>query len=293
MTEKNTYSANPKYQTDTNWTSTIKPTSGLFDIKFKELWQYRDLIMLFVKRDFVTVYKQTILGPIWYFIQPLFTTVIFTIIFSKVAGISTEGNPAMLFYMCNTILWNYFASCINKTSNTFLTNAGIFGKVYFPRLSVPLSIIISNLITFGIQFFMFLIFYFYYFQKGSVAPNIFIMLLPILLLMMAIFGLGIGIIISSLTTKYRDLQFLVAFGVQLFMYATPVIYPISFFPEKYRVFIYANPMTSIIEAFRYGFLGTGLLSYKLLLYSFTVSIITLFIGIIAFKRIERSFMDTV
>jgi lipopolysaccharide transport system permease protein len=276
------------------WDKIIIPKRKLFDINLKELWQYRDLIMLFVKRDFVTVYKQTILGPLWYFIQPIFTTVIFTVIFSGVAKIPTDGKPAMLFYMANSIAWNYFASCINKTSNTFILNAGIFGKVYFPRLTSPISIVISNLITFGIQFILFLIFFsYYYFNNYDIHPNIFILFSPVLVLLMAIFGLGIGIIVSSLTTKYRDLQFLVVFGVQLLMYATPVIYPISYFPDKYKIFILANPMTAIIEAFRYAFLGSGLLNWHLLLYSALFSVLTLIIGILMFNRIEQKFMDTV
>ena len=276
------------------WDEVLKPTSGWFDFNLREIWNYRDLVSLFVKRDFVSVYKQTILGPIWYFIQPLLTTIIYTIIFNKIAHISTDGNPAVLFFMANSVAWNYFAGCINKTSNTFVSNAGIFGKVYFPRLTVPISVILSNLITFVIQFLMFLCFLLYYYYQGvHISPNIYMLLVPVLLLIMAMFGLGIGIIVSSLTNKYRDLQFLIQFGVQLLMYATPVIYPLSFIPAKYKIFVLANPMTSIIETFRYAFLGSGTFNVFQLLYSAIFSIIVFITGVILFSRIEKSFMDTV
>ena len=276
------------------WTCIIKPSSGWFDLKLKELWQYRDLIGLFVKRDFVSVYKQTILGPLWYLIQPVLTTIIYTVIFNKVAHISTDGNPAVLFFLTNTVAWNYFSSCINKTSNTFILNAGIFGKVYFPRLVSPISVIISNLIAFVFQFVLFLGFMLFYYLHGQkISPNICILWTPVLLITMAFLGLGIGIIVSSLTNKYRDLQFLLQFGVQLLMYATPVIYPLSFIPAKYKIYVLANPMTSIIETFRYAFLGSGSYNPLHLLYSIVFSVVIFFVGIVFFSRIEKSFMDTV
>ena len=270
------------------WDNVIKPRTGWFDIRFAELWQYRDLLTLFVRRDFVSVYKQTILGPLWYFIQPLLTTLIYTIIFNKIAHISTDGNPAVLFFMANSVAWNYFAGCINKTSNTFITNAAIFGKVYFPRLTVPLSVVISNLITFTIQLIMFLFFLlYYYFQGQEIHPNIYILITPFLIIIMAILGLGIGLIVSSLTNKYRDLQFLIQFGVQLLMYATPVIYPLSFIPAKYKIYVLCNPMTPIIETFRYAFLGSGIFSLNQILYSAFCSVVIFFIGILLFNRTEK------
>lgn len=280
-----------------NWDEIIKPSSGWFDFNLREIWQYRDLVTLFVKRDFISVYKQTILGPVWYLIQPLLTTIIYTIIFNKIAHISTDGNPAVLFFMANSVAWNYFANCINKTSSTFISNAAIFGKVYFPRLTVPISVILSNLITFVIQFLMFLCFLLYYelHELTRINTNLALagLLTPVLILIMAMFGLGIGIIVSSLTNKYRDLQFLIQFGVQLLMYATPVIYPLSIIPLKYKIYILANPMTSVIETFRYAFLGSGTFNIFQLLYSGLFSFIVFIIGVILFSRIEKSFMDTV
>ena len=237
----------------------IVPKRKFFDVNIKELINYKDLLFLFVKRDFVSVYKQTILGPIWFFIQPIFTTIIFTVIFGQLANIPTDGLPQVLFYMCGITCWNYFAECFTKTSNTFTTNAAIFGKVYFPRLIIPISIVVSNLFKFGIQFILFIMFLFYFIINGyNIKPNIYIILLPYLLLLMAGLGLGLGIIISSLTTKYRDFQFLVLFGVQLLMYATPVVYPLSLAKEKlgdYSWVANLNPMSSIIETMKYGFMG--------------------------------------
>lgn len=234
----------------------IEPHRHLLDLKLGDLWRYKDLVMLFVRRDFVSVYKQTILGPLWYLIQPLLTTVIFTVIFGQIASLPTDGLPQFLFYMSGTVVWSYFASNMTKTSDTFISNAHLFGKVYFPRLAVPVSILISNLIAFAIQFALFLVFMGYFALRGTVLhPNGWVLLTPVLIFMMAGLGLGFGIIVSSLTTKYRDLRFLVQFGVTLLMYATPVILPISSFPQRFRWIILANPMTPIVEIFRYAKIG--------------------------------------
>ncbi len=279
---------------NTDWTSVIKPVSGWFDIHLTELWRYRDLIMLFVRRDFVAVYKQTILGPIWFLIQPLFTTLIFTVIFGKVAKISTDGLPQVLFYMSGIVAWRYFADCLNKTSDTFVANAGIFGKVWFPRLAVPISVVISNLITFAIQFLLFMGFWIYFLINGStINPQPLILFLPLLIVQMAALGLGFGIIVSSLTTKYRDLTHLVTFGVQLWMYATPIVYPTSQIPERWQWVIALNPMAPIIEAFRYAFLGAGTVHPWQIGLSIGTTLLILTIGIVLFSRIEKSFMDTV
>ena len=281
--------------TEDNWTMTIEPQRSLLDLRLGELWHYRDLMLLFVRRDFVSVYKQTILGPLWYLIQPLLTTITFTFIFGRIASLPTDGLPQFLFYMSGTVVWSYFASCLTKTSETFVQNANLFGKVYFPRLAVPVSILISNLITFLIQFAMFLVFVLYFVWRGtSIQFNWFwIALSPVLILMMAGLGLGFGIIISSFTTKYRDLRFLVTFGVSLLMYATPVIYPVSSIPERFQWLILANPMTPIVEAFRYAFLGAGTVDIKHLLYSFAFMLIVVFLGSVIFNRVEQTFMDTV
>jgi lipopolysaccharide transport system permease protein len=277
-----------------NWSLIIRPQRGWFDLRLGELWNARDLIMLFVWRDFVSVYKQTILGPLWYLIQPVLTTVTFTIIFGRIAGLSTDGLPQFLFYLSGTVVWVYFADCVIKTSQTFTSNSGLFGKVYFPRLSVPISIVISNLITFGIQLLLFIAFIIYFVIAGvEIKLNWWVLLLPFLIFITAGIGLGFGIIISALTTRYRDLRYLVTFGIQLAMYATPVIYPVSSVTGTFRKLIFLNPMTSIIEAFRYAFLGAGTLSIPQLLYSFTVMLIVLLIGILLFNKIEANFMDTV
>lgn len=276
------------------WTDIIKPQRSWLDWRFRELWRARDLIMLFVWRDFVSVYKQTILGPLWYLIQPLLTTLTFTVVFGRIASLPTDNVPDFIFYLAGSVIWGYFSECLNKTSGTFITNSNLFGKVYFPRLAVPVSILISNLITFAIQFVLFLGFVLYYWWIGSaVAPNWTMVLLPFYILVMAGLGLGFGIIVSALTTRYRDLQFLVRFGVQLVMYATPIIYPLSSIPEKYQIFIIANPMTSIIEAFRYSFLGAGSINIFHMLYSFGFMLVILTIGILLFNRVETTFMDTV
>jgi lipopolysaccharide transport system permease protein len=280
---------------DEHWDLIIEPQRKLFDLRLGELWQYRDLVMLFVRRDFVSAYKQTILGPFWYLIQPLLTTITFTVIFGGIASLPTDGLPQFLFYMSGTVVWSYFASCLTKTSETFVQNAGLFGKVYFPRLAAPVSVLISNLITFAIQFLMFIAFaLFFAFQGADLHPDwLWVALSPVLVAMMAGLGLGFGIIISSLTTKYRDLRFLVAFGVQLLMYATPVIYPVSSIPARFQWIILANPMTPIIEAFRFAFLGAGTVKFNSLLYTFGFMFVVVIVGSIIFNRVEQTFMDTV
>ncbi|MBI5296365.1 MAG: ABC transporter permease [Chloroflexi bacterium] len=280
---------------DDNWDMVIQPQRSLFDLRLVELWRYRDLVILFVRRDFVSAYKQTILGPLWYLIQPLLTTLTFTFIFGNIARLPTDGLPQFLFYMSGTVVWSYFSNCLIKTSDTFIHNAGLFGKVYFPRMAVPVSILLSNLTSFSIQFLLFTLFALYFaLQDAAVHPNwSWIILSPLLVLMMAGLGLGFGIIISSLTTKYRDLRFMLQFGVQLLMYATPVIYPVSAIPERFRWIILANPMTPIVEAFRYAFLGAGTVNVGLLLYSFGFMLVVVSLGSIIFNRVEQTFMDTV
>jgi len=280
---------------DGDWDLVIEPGRSLLDLRVGELWHYRDLVMLFVRRDFVAVYKQTILGPLWYLIQPLLTTITFTFIFGNIASLPTDGLPQFLFYMSGTVVWSYFAACLTKTSETFVQNANLFGKVYFPRMAVPVSILISNLITFVIQFALFILFVFYFILRGTfIQVNwSWVAFSPILILMMAGLGLGFGIIISSLTTKYRDLRFLVTFGVQLLMYATPVVYPVSSIPERFKWIILANPMTPIVEAFRYAFLGAGTVDINHLLYSLGFMLAVVIIGSVIFNRVEQTFMDTV
>ncbi len=276
------------------WTLIIRAQRNWLDLRLGELWSYRDLVMLFVWRDFVSVYKQTILGPLWYLIQPLLTTLTFTVIFGNIARLPTDGLPQFLFYMSGTVIWSYFADCLTKTSNTFVNNSNLFGKVYFPRLAVPVSILISNLVTFAIQLGLFIGFMVYFVLSGAaIRPNVWIAFTPILVLMMAGLGLGFGIIVSSLTTRYRDLRFLVTFGVQLLMYATPVIYPVSSIPEQFRWLILANPLTPIIEGFRFAFLGAGAFDVGQLLYSFGFTVGVLLIGVLLFNQVERTFMDTV
>ncbi len=277
-----------------SWTMIIKPKRSLFDVDIAELWRYRDLITLFVKRDFVSKFKQTILGPIWFVIQPLLTTIMFTIVFGNIAGIPTDGIPKVLFYMAGIVGWTYFSTCLNDTSQTFIKNASIFGKVYFPRLALPISVVISNLVSFFIQFVFLLMFMAYFMIVGSdINPNINVLLLPILVMLIAGLGLGFGIIISSLTTKYRDLTHLVSFGVSLWMYATPIIYPLSEIPEKYKLLVLANPMTPIIETFKTALLGVGEVNYFHLLYSLVFTIVVLVVGVLTFNKVEKSFMDTV
>lgn len=271
----------------------IVPKTGWFDVHLKDVFRYRDLIFLFVKRNFVSQYKQTILGPAWAVIQPLLTTVVFTVIFGNIAGLAAEGVPSFLFFMCGNIAWQYFSGCLTSTANTFTGNAAIFGKVYFPRLVSPISTVLTNLISFSIQFVMFLIFLGIYWVRGEVHPNLYALMLPLLLVHMAMLSLGVGVIISSLTTKYRDLKMLVGFGVSLWMYGTPVAYDIGIIPQKYMGIYQLNPMTPIINTFRTAFLGLG--SFDLLYYlvSWAVTILVLFLGIILFSRVEKTFMDTV
>ena len=277
-----------------NWTTIIKPRSGLLSLNLKDLWKYRDLIKMFIVRDFVTFYKQTILGPLWFIIQPLFTAGMFTFIFGTVAQISTDGIPPMLFYMAGIINWSYFSESLTKTSDTFIANAGVFGKVYFPRLTVPASVVISTMIRYFIQFGIFLTVYFIFMFKGyDFKPNWLILLTPVLLLYMAIMSFGFGIWVSSLTTKYRDLRFALPFFVQLWMYATPVVYPLSLIPEKYKIFILLNPVVPIMEIFRKGYLGAGTVDIAQIIISVGITFFILVTGIILFNRIEKTFMDTV
>lgn len=276
------------------WDLIIGPRRNLFDLRLRDLWHSRDLILLFVRRDFVSVYKQTILGPIWYLIQPLLTTIVLTVIFGNIAKLPTDGLPQFLFYMSGTVIWTYFQSCIIKTSDTFITNTQLFGKVYFPRLTVPVSILISNLIAFAIQFVFFLAFMGYFALQGTqLHPNWWILLTPVLLLIMAGLGLGFGIIISALTTKYRDLRFLVQFGVTLLMYATPVILPESSFPHRFQPLIQFNPLSSVVEIFRFAFLGGGTVNLGQLAYSFGLMLVVIIVGVVIFNRVEATFMDTV
>lgn len=279
---------------DKEWDLVIEGSSSLFDLKFKDIWRYRDLLVMFVKRDFVSFYKQTILGPLWFFIQPLFTTIIYTFIFGNLAAISTDGLPQPLFYLAGITAWNYFADCLTKTSTVFKDNSNIFGKVYFPRLILPLSIVASNLVRFVVQMLLFLgMLGYYYLQGAAFTPTWALLMFPVLVLMMALLGLGLGLIVTAMTTKYRDLAFLVTFGVQLLMYTTTVIYPLSAAPVKYRHLIELNPMTGIIEAFRYSFLGKGEFSAWSIGYSAIVTAIVLFVGIVIFNKTEKTFVDTV
>ena len=284
-------------QKEHNYEWTIEAKASLLDLKLNEVWAYRDLLWLLVRRDFVSFYKQTILGPLWFFIQPLFTTVIFTFIFGNLAGISTDGLPKPLFYLAGITAWNYFADCLTKTSTVFRDNAGIFGKVYFPRLIMPLSIVMSNLVRFGVQMILFLVLMaYYYFSGANFQPSWAICLFPVLVILMALLGLGAGIIISAMTTKYRDLAFLVGFGVQLLMYATTVIYPLSVALDKYPKYAWIikyNPMTPILETFRYGFLGEGSFGWGSLSYVAGIAFVILVFGVVIFNKVERNFVDTV
>lgn len=278
-----------------DWDLIVKPKNKWYKIDLMSIWKYRDLLFLLVKRDFVSVYKQTLLGPVWFFIQPIITTVTFTLIFSNLARISTDSVPPVLFYLSGITLWTYFSDCLMKTSNTFIANASVFGKVYFPRLVVPLSVLISNLIKLAIQLTLFLCVWCYYLiNDQNLNPHWnFIWLLPVLILIMAGLGLGFGILISSLTTKYRDFTFLIGFAVQLIMYASPIVYPISFVPDKYKSLLMLNPVSSVIESFKYIFLGQGFFSWFYLAYSMVFMLVVLLIAIFTFNKVERSFMDTV
>ena len=280
-----------------DWDFIITNKSNLFNIDLGEIWRYRDLLTMYVKRDIVTFYKQTILGPLWFVIQPLFTTIMFMFVFGGIAGISTDGIPQAVFYLAGLVCWNYFQDCLSKCSDTFNPNQAIFGKVYFPRLVVPLSIVISNLIKMAIQFALFVVVYIYYFASGiAFHINTTICLVPLLIVMLGGLGLGFGMIISSMTTKYRDLRFLITFGIQLWMYATPVIYPLSVMKETYPKYIWilvANPLTAILEAFKYAFTGVGEFNWFYLSYSIVFTIVILMLGIVIFNRVQRNFMDVI
>lgn len=275
------------------WTETIEDSHSLFDLKLKEVWKYKDLIYMFVKRDFVSSFKQTILGPVWFFINPIFTTLVYLIIFGNIAGISTDGIPKVLFYLAGVMLWNYFSTCLTGTSSTFAGNAGIFGKVYFPRLVTPISVVISNLMRFGVQFLLFLAFWLYFLFNGEIQPNIWMLATPFLIILMAVFALGTGMIFSALTTKYKDLNMLLGFGVSLYMYATPVIYPISELKGIYKEIAYYNPLTGIFECFKYGWLGKGDFSVPMLGISTLIIFFILALGTVIFNKVEKTFMDTV
>ena len=283
---------------DKMWTTVIKPKRGWFELDLKALLKYKDLIMLFVKRSFVSNYKQTILGPLWAIIQPFLTTIIFSVIFGNIAGLNDSGVPNLVFYMCANITWAYFAGCLTQTSGTFIANSNIFGKVYFPRLVMPISTVLTQLISFAIQFVFFICFWLYYFIQGEIQPSWgFIAFTPLLILQMALLGLGFGIIISALTTKYRDLAMLVTFGVQLWMYATPVAYSSSIVQEKVSESLFniymCNPMTPVIEIMRYAYLGVGTFNLEYYLISWAVTFVVLFVGVLLFNRVEKTFMDTV
>lgn len=280
---------------ETDWDMIIRPKANLFDLNLKEVWKYRDLLVLFVKRDFVAQYKQTILGPLWHLIQPIFTTIMFLLVFGRIANIPTDGINPVLFYMSGITIWNYFSSCLNATSGTFVANAGIFGKVYFPRLVIPLSTVLSNIVRFGIQFLLLLVMMIFYSFKGfPIHFSITWLWIPVLLIMMAGLGLGLGIIISSMTTKYRDLTVLIGFGVQLLMYVTPIVYPLSFIKSKsYGKWIEWNPLTPIVESWKYALFGHGSFDIGGLLYSAVFIIIVLFFGLLIFSKVEKTFMDTV
>ena len=276
------------------WTEEIKAESSLFAINFREIWHYRDLLFMLVKRDFITFYKQTILGPLWFIVQPLLTTLIFVILFGNIAKLSTDGIPQLAFYLAGITIWNYFSESLTKTSSVFTANASIFGKVYFPRLIMPLSIVASSLLKFAVQFALFILIVLYYtFVTQSIQPNLWILFTPVLILLMALFALGVGMIFSSLTTKYKDLTFLLAFGIQLFMYITPVVYPSSALPEKFQILAKINPLSSIFECFRYAYLGTGTFTIADLLISTLVIVFLFFTGVLVFNKVEKSFMDTV
>ncbi len=276
------------------WTTIIEPKTGLFNVNLKEIIQYKDLVAVFVNRNIVTQYKQTILGPLWFFINPVLTTIMYMVVFGGIAGISTDGLPQPLFYLSGICLWNYFSTCLLKTSSTFNDNQSIFGKVYFPRLVMPLSVVTSSLYTFGIQLLLFFTVYLYYVITGfQIMPNIYVLLLPVLILMLAGLSLGFGIIISSLTTKYRDLNMLFTFIVQLWMYATPVIYPLSMMSPDKQWIAALNPVTPIFETFKFATLGSGVFSWLQLGYSFVFMCVTLLFGVVIFNKVQRSFMDTI
>ncbi|NGM63436.1 ABC transporter permease [Sphingobacterium sp. SGG-5] len=276
-----------------SWSQEIKPTSSLLDLNLKEVWRYRDLVLLLVKRDFVTYFKQTILGPVWFFVNPIFTTIIFTFVFGNIAKISTDDAPQAAFYLSGIILWNYFSTSLTATANVFTTNANIFGKVYFPRLIMPLAIVVSNLMQFSVQFLLFISVVLYYTFMGNIQPNLWILMTPVLIVLMVAFALGAGMILSSLTTKYKDVSMLLGLGVQLFMYATPVIYPMSAIPEKLKAIVALNPLSGIFECFKYAYLGVGDFNADMLIYSASFISVLLVMGAIFFNKAQRGFMDTI
>ena len=285
-----------KDNTFKNWDIVITPHRGWFELHLDDIWRYRDLLWIFIKRDFTTFYKQTILGPLWFFIQPLLSTIVFSIVFNRIAGIPTDELPPVLFYMSGIIAWNYFSTCLTSTSGTFTSNAGLFGKVYFPRIIVPISKVISGLSRLGVQLIMFFGFYLYFLIMGNQQIKFSFqtfLLMPVMIIQMAMLGQGLGMIISSMTTKYRDLSYLVSFGTQLLMYASPIVYPLSVVPERYRIFIIANPMTPVIEGFRQTFVGKGNLDMNMFVYSLTFTFVTFFIGLLVFNKVEKNFIDTV
>lgn len=276
------------------WTTVLKPKHHLWDVNLKELFSYKDLIFLFVKRNFVTKYKQTILGPLWLIISPIITTLMYVLVFGNIAGLSTDGTPQMAFYMSGNILWIFFAYCVNQTSNTFVSNASVFGKVYFPRLVAPISTVLTGLLDFAIQFALFLLILLVYILTGTkVGITPWVLLTPLLIIQLAMLGMGVGIIVSSLTTKYRDLTILVTFGVQLWMYASPIVYSVSQIPERYRFIYLLNPVSPIVMIFRYAFLGTGYIPFVSWGISWITTIAVMVIGVLLFSRIEKTFMDTV
>jgi len=278
----------------TDWTEIIEPKKNIFSINLKEIWKNKDLVYMYVKRDIVTMYKQTILGPLWFLINPLLTTFVFVFVFGNIAKISTDNLPQPLFYLSGIILWNYFSDTLTRNSQTFITNSNIFGKVYFPRIVVPLSIVISNLLKLLIQFVLFILILIYYlFQNYAITPNIYMLLLPLNIFMLAGLGLGFGILFSSLTTKYRDLVYLLTFGITLWQYATPIIYPLSSIPNDKKWIVMLNPLTAIIESFKFGFLGVGTFNIYNYLYSFSFTIVLVIISVIIFNKVQRSFMDVI
>lgn len=276
-----------------DWDLIIKGQSSLFDVNLKDLWHYRDLLFLFVKRDFVTVYKQTILGPLWFFIQPLLTTITFTIVFGVVAQLNTEGAPKIIFYMAGITLWNYFSTCLTTVAGVFTTNASIFGKVYFPRLIMPLTIVISNLMKFGVQFLLFIGFVLYYYIQGKIHPNLTILLTPYIVILMALISMGVGLILTAMTAKYKDLNQLIAFGIQLFMYITPVILPSSTIPPDYKWIINLNPLVGLFDYMRYAYLGIGEFSFSALIYPTVFSLFVIAFGVLVFNKSQKTFIDTV
>ena len=279
---------------ETQPTYFINSKQSVFSLNFKEVWEYRDLLLMLVKKDFITFYKQTVLGPLWFIVQPLLTTVIYMVLFGSIAKLSTDGVPQVLFYLSGITIWNYFSESLTKTSSVFTANAGMFGKVYFPRLIMPLSIVASSLMKFAVQFLIFILILLYYVVfTDTVHPNWWILITPILILLMAMFAFGMGMIFSSLTTKYKDLTFLLTFGIQLFMYITPVVYPVSALPEKFKFLVYMNPLSSIFQCFRYAFLGSGSFELMSMVWSSVFITLILIIGTVIFNKVEKSFMDTV